>query len=177
MGQGVRGGGVGKGSGGSVRAGNGDSAFIKATCGTYLEYCTITTLCKNRTFVVKSDFKSAVSCVYQFGNCPNKLTVTLVVTVTTVKCQHLIFYASVLDPWQNKDIVATTLCSVMLPVRGKTWQQIGARIEVFPKIFRNIFCLPQMWHTWQNESTFGKHDHVTNVAATMCPCFSSPLLK
>ena len=27
----------------------------------------------------------------------------------------------------------------------------------------------------QNESTFGKHDHASNVAATMCPCFAGPL--
>ena len=32
-----------------------------------------------------------------------------------------------------------------------------------------------MLRTWQNESTFGKHDHVSNVAATMCPRFAGAL--
>ena len=32
-----------------------------------------------------------------------------------------------------------------------------------------------MLRAWQNESTFGKHDHVSNVAATMCPRFAGPL--
>ena len=54
--------------------------------------------------------------------------------------------------------------------------------EMFLKIFRNIFCVQdtkfvsaQMLRAWQNEDTFGKHDHVSNVAATMCPRFAGPL--
>ena len=29
-----------------------------------------------------------------------------------------------------------------------------------------------MFRAWQNESTFEKHDQVSNVAATMCPRFA-----
>ena len=36
-------------------------------------------------------------------------------------------------------------------------------------------CRTQMLYVWQNESTFGKDDHVRNVAATMCSCFADPL--
>ena len=32
-----------------------------------------------------------------------------------------------------------------------------------------------MLRAWQNESTFGKHDRVSNVAATMCPHSAGPL--
>ena len=37
------------------------------------------------------------------------------------------------------------------------------------------FCPPQMLRACQNESTYGKHDHVSNVAATMCPRFAAIL--
>ena len=54
---------------------------------------------------------------------------------------------------------------------------------MFLKIFRDNFCVQdtkfvsatQFVRAWQNESTFGKHDHVSNVAATMCPRFAGPL--
>ena len=29
----------------------------------------------------------------------------------------------------------------------------------------------------QTKSTFGKHDHVSNVAALMCPCFAGPQVE
>ena len=54
--------------------------------------------------------------------------------------------------------------------------------EMFLKIFRNIFlcpehkiCVRKMLRAWQNESTFEKHDHVSNVVATKCPRFAGLL--
>ena len=35
-------------------------------------------------------------------------------------------------------------------------------------------CPPQMLRAWQKELTFGKHDHVGNVVAIMCPRFAGP---
>ena len=61
-------------------------------------------------------------------------------------------------PWQNE---ATLL-------RASRTQ------EMFLDIFRNILCPPLMLRAWQNESAFWKHDHVSNVAATMCPRFGGP---
>ena len=70
-------------------------------------------------------------------------------------------HCDVFCPWQN---AATLLCSVQTQ-------------QMFLKIFRNFFlCQTQMLHTWQNESTFGKHDHISNVAATMCPRFAGALV-
>ena len=66
-------------------------------------------------------------------------------------------------------IVAATLCPAVLLVRGKTWQNVVARradTRNFVSRTQNL-CQPQMLRAWQNESTFGKHDHVSNVAATM----------
>ena len=66
---------------------------------------------------------------------------------------------------------------------ARPWQNVATLLraartqEMFLKIFRNIFCVRhEMLHKWQNESTFGKHDHVSNVAATMCPRFAGPSL-
>ena len=39
----------------------------------------------------------------------------------------------------------------------------------------DFLCPPQMLRAWQNESTFEKHYHVSDVAATMCPRFAGPL--
>ena len=73
----------------------------------------------------------------------------------------------------------------MLPVRGKTWQHCWAprgHKKCFWRFSETFFvsrtqnlCPPQMLRAWQNESTFGKHDHVSNVAATLCPRFAGPL--
>ena len=38
----------------------------------------------------------------------------------------------------------------------------------------HFLCLPQMLCTWQNESTFGKHDHISNVATAMRHRFAGP---
>ena len=69
-------------------------------------------------------------------------------------------------------IVAATLCPAMLPVRGKTRQHCCA-----PRDFwKRFLCLQQMLRTWQNESIFGKHDPVSNVAATMCAPYPTRML-
>ena len=73
----------------------------------------------------------------------------------------------------------------MLPVRGKTRQHCWAprgHKKCFWRFSETFFvsrtqnlCPPQMLRAWQNESTFRKHDHVSNVAATLCPRFAGPL--
>ena len=60
------------------------------------------------------------------------------------------------------------------------WQNAGALLYVFLLVFlkffrKQILCPPQMLHAWQNESPFAKHDHVSNVAVTICPRFSGAL--
>ena len=66
--------------------------------------------------------------------------------------------------------MAAALCPAMLPVRGKTQ-------EMFLKIFRNIFGVRHKRCAWQNESTFGQHDHDSNVSAASFPHFACPLVN
>ena len=85
-----------------------------------------------------------------------------------------------LRPRKNED----TLWPVMLPARGKTRQHCCAGhkkcfwrfSEAFYVSRTQNLCRTQMLRAWQKESTFGKHDHVSNVAATMCPRFAGALL-
>ena len=83
-------------------------------------------------------------------------------------------------------IVAATLCPAMLPVLGKTWKHCCAPsghkkyIWRFSKTFyvsrtQNL-CPPQMMRARRNEDTFGQHNHVSNVAAKMCPRFCRSLI-
>ena len=81
--------------------------------------------------------------------------------------------------------MAATLCPAMLPARGKTRQHCSAPrghnnvSEEFQKHVSRIqnVCRTQMLRAWQNEDISGKHDHVSNVAAKMCPRFAGALVK
>ena len=77
-------------------------------------------------------------------------------------------------PAKRGHIVAATLCPAMLPVRGKT-RNVS---EDFQKRYlcpgHKICVRHKCYDAWQNELTFRKHDHVSNVAATMCPRFAGP---
>ena len=76
-----------------------------------------------------------------------------------------------------------TLCFLNLPTVScdvaRSWQNaatlLGADTNVSQEFQKHFMCPPQMLCAWQNESTSGKHDHVSNVAATMCPRFAGRL--
>ena len=77
--------------------------------------------------------------------------------------------------WQNTRIVLATLHPTMLPVRGKCGNNVACYADtrnISGDFQKHLLCLPQMLR--QNKSTFGKHDHVSNVATTMCPHFAGP---
>ena len=75
---------------------------------------------------------------------------------------------------------------VMLPVRGKTRQHCCAprgHKKCFWRFSETFFvsrtqnvCRTKMLRARQNESTFEKHDHVSNVAAPKCPRFAGALV-
>ena len=85
-------------------------------------------------------------------------------------------------PAKRGHIVAATLCPAMLPASGKMRQHCCAprgHNKCFWRFSETLYvsrtqklCRTQMLHAWQNESTFGVNDHVSNVATTMCPCFA-----
>ena len=80
---------------------------------------------------------------------------------TRTHCGGNIVSCDVAHPWQN---VATLL-------RAARTQPLFA--ETFDVSRTQNLCPPQMLRAWQNESTFEKHDHVSNVAATIRAVYTS----
>ena len=81
---------------------------------------------------------------------------------------------------QNEDALVATLCPAMLPVRGKTWQHCcappGHKEKCFWRFSETFFVsATNVARVAKRVSTFRKHDHVSDVAATMCPRFAGPL--
>ena len=85
---------------------------------------------------------------------------------TRTHCGGNIVSCDVARPWQNE---ATLLRA------ARTQEMFLKTPETFFVSRTQTLCRTQMLRAWQNEDTFGKHDHVSNVAATMCPRFASPL--
>ena len=77
--------------------------------------------------------------------------------------QNIFLSCDVARPWQN---AATNIVARHMDTK------------MFLKIFRNSFCVQgtHELHVWY-KSTTGKHDHVSNVPATMCPRFAGSWLR
>ena len=83
-----------------------------------------------------------------------------------------------LKPEQNEDTLcrqhSVLRCCPSVAKRGNIAARRAATRNVSEDFQEHFLRPPQMLHAWQNESTCWKHDHVSNVAATMCPWFAGP---
>ena len=86
-----------------------------------------------------------------------------------------------LRPRQNEDTLWRAHCVLRCcpPVakRGNIVARRADTRDISDDFQKHSLCRTQMLREWQNESTFGAHDHLSNVAATMCPRFVGPLLS
>ena len=77
--------------------------------------------------------------------------------------------------------MAAASCPMMLPIRvarhRKNNYDMNNNINNVSEDFHKHFLCPsQMLRPLRNESTLGKHDHVSSVAATMCLRFAKALV-
>ena len=81
-------------------------------------------------------------------------------------------------PWQNEDTLGRQHCVLQCcPSVAKRGNIVARRADtrnVSEDFQKHFLCPPLMLCAWQNESTFGKHDDVSNVAATTRPRFAGP---
>ena len=81
-------------------------------------------------------------------------------------------------PQQNKDTMwrqhCVLRCCPSVAKRGNIVARRADTTNVSEDFQKHCLCPGHKICVWQNVSTFGKHDHVSNVAATMCPHFAGP---
>ena len=164
--------------------------------------CTVvldTTICKLafsksltfNWFIHVSNFKFGetrpINCGWQsslFHGCSLHLNVSLA-SGSRERDDFRSFNSATLRPWQNEDTLWRQHCVLRCcPSVAKRGNIVVRRADkkFFWRFSETFFvsktqnlCQTRMLRAWQNEDTFGKHDYVSSVAATMCPSFCLPL--